>query len=235
MKMNHIILMAVLLQAFSSVIVIAEEGATTLPGATAGETLSPILLPSPSTRGDLSVEEALQQRRSFRDFSDSALKLEEIGQITWAAQGITSGSRFRTAPSAGATYPLELYVIAGNVESLKPGLYRYIPQKHSLELVKTGDLRSELATAALGQKWVRDAPASLVIGGVVARTAERYGDRAERYMLMEAGHAAQNVFLQALSCHLGSVMIGAFQDDELSDLIGMKNGERPLAIIPVGR
>lgn len=234
MKLNHIVLAAVLLSCFSSVVVTAQDGATALPGVT-GETLSLILLPPPSLRGDLSVEEALQQRRSFRDFSDSALKLEEIGQIVWAAQGITSGNRFRTAPSAGATYPLELYVIAGNVESLQPGLYRYIPQKHGLEPVRTGDLRSELATAALGQKWVRDAPASLVIGGVVARTAERYGDRAERYMLMEAGHAAQNVFLQALSCHLGSVMIGAFQDDELSDLIGMKNGERPLAIIPIGR
>ncbi len=192
-------------------------------------------LPPPAVSGDLSVEEAINQRRSVRTYSDNPLKAHEIGQLVWAAQGITSSGGLRSAPSAGATYPLEIYVIAGIVEAIPAGIYRYLPQKHSLELIHSGDVREELSKAALGQPWVRDAPASLIISGLVDRTAVRYGNRAERYMLMEAGHAAENVFLQALSCHLGSVMIGAFMDEELKDLVEMGKSEQPLAIIPVGR
>ncbi|MBN1879693.1 SagB/ThcOx family dehydrogenase [bacterium] len=194
-----------------------------------------IALPAANLTGDLSVEEAIHQRRSVREYSSAPLKLAEISQLVWAAQGITGSGGLRTAPSAGALYPLELYVVAGNVESLPAGIYHYIPQGHKLELVLTGDHRNSLGTAALGQRWVKDAPASLVISGVVQRTMVRYGERASQYMFMEAGHAAENVFLQALSCHLGSVMIGAFIDGEVADLIKMSEGEEPLAIIPVGR
>lgn len=194
-----------------------------------------VKLPSAATSGGMSVEETIHQRRSVRSYSSEEMSLSDLAQLVWAAQGITSDRGLRAAPSAGATYPLELYVVAGNVENLETGLYRYHPQKHSLSLVRSGDIRDALSSAALGQQWVKDAPVNLVISGVLQRTASRYGERALRYVHMEVGHAAENVFLQAVSLGMGSVMIGAFRDNEVKNLIGMETGEEPYAIIPVGR
>jgi SagB-type dehydrogenase family enzyme len=194
-----------------------------------------VTLPSAATSGGMSVEEAIQRRRSVRSYSSEEMSLSDLGQLVWAAQGITSDRGLRSAPSAGATYPLELYVVAGNVENLEAGLYRYHPKTHSLTLVNSEDIRDALSRAALGQQWVQDAPVNLVFSGVLQRTASRYGERALRYVHMEVGHAAENVFLQAVSLGMGSVMIGAFRDDEVKKLIGMEAGEEPYAIIPVGR
>jgi SagB-type dehydrogenase family enzyme len=153
-----------------------------------------------------------------------------------AAQGITSEARsYRAAPSAGATYPLEIYVATGRVNRLRPGLYRYVPADHSLLLVSEGDLREELAAAALNQQMLRNAPVSFIIAADYERTAGRYGERAERYVHIEVGHAAQNLNLQAISLGLGSVMVGAFNDSNIKSIMKFPDNEDPLYILPVGR
>ena len=202
--------------------------------ATAMEIGQRIPLPTATSDQEMSVAEALEQRRSTRDFSRDGLVLEEVSQLLWAAQGKTSGRGFRTAPSAGALYPLELYVVAGDVAGLSPGVYRYRPQKHDLVLVATGDYRKGLASAALGQDWVRRAPAILVITGVYERTMSKYGQRGRRYVHMEVGHAAQNVYLQATAQGLGTVMVGAFDDKEVGDALSLPADHEPLGLLPVG-
>lgn len=195
-----------------------------------------IQLPPPVLKGSMSLEETILKRRSVRTYKGDPLNLDQIGQMLWAAQGITLESRgYRAAPSAGATFPLEIYVVAGRVNRLQPGLYKYIPKSHSLEKVKDGDLRENLAKAALNQHMITNAPASFVISAVYERTARRYGDRAPRYVYMEVGHAAQNLNLQAISLGFGAVMIGAFNDENVKILLGLPKNEDPLYIIPVGK
>jgi SagB-type dehydrogenase family enzyme len=208
-----------------------------------------IRLPTPSLDGPISVEKALAERRSVREFSDEAPSLEEVGQLLWAAQGITRpveqprpGWRaewqwmggYRTAASAGALYPLELYLVAGDVEGLATGLYHYIPQQHALTRVRGGDLREPLAEASLRQASITDAPAVLVIAGVFQRTAVKYGERAERYVHIEVGGVAQNIYLQAESLDLGAVLMGAFRDQEVKECLGLPADHEPLGIMPVG-
>lgn len=196
-----------------------------------GETRS---LPKPELDGDVSLESTVRQRRSVREFANRPLSLADVAQIVWAAQGITARDGHRAAPSAGALYPLELYLIAGDVESLPDGLYRYRPRGHRLKKVATGDLRKALAAAALDQSWVRRAPAVLVIAGVYERSAKKYGDRAHRYTHIEVGHAAQNVYLQAVARGLGTVLVGAFDDQEVRTVLGLPADHAPLALMPVG-
>ncbi len=200
-----------------------------------GPTMKTIALPPPRTEGSLPVETALARRRSVRTFADRPLSLAQLGQILWAAQGIT-GSRWpmRTAPSAGALYPLEVLVVAGQVDGLADGIYRYRPGKHDLQAVETGDHREALARAALGQGWMAHAPATLAITGITARAAAKYGRRAERYVYMEAGHAAQNVYLQAQADGLGTTAVGAFRDKAVRALLGLPADEAPLYLMPVG-
>ena len=200
-----------------------------------GTVMPLIALPEPHLTGRQSLEAVLARRRSVRAFAPQPLTLSQLGQILWAAQGIT-GHRWptRTAPSAGGLYPLEVFVAAGQVEGLEAGIYRYQPSGHSLASIKSGDLRKALARAALGQGWIAQVPVTVVIAGVVARTAAKYGRRAERYMFMEAGHAAQNVYLQAQSEGLGTTAVGAFQDSEVQALLGMAADEDPLYLLPVG-
>ena len=212
--------------------------AALVPAARGGSEEAPmpiIELPPPRLAGDLSFEAALARRRSVRDFTAQPLTLAQLGQVLWAAQGIT-GRRWpmRTAPSAGGLYPMEVFVIVGQVDGLEAGIYRYRPAGHGLALMKDGDQRRALARAALGQGWIAQAPATLVIAGVVARTAAKYGRRAERYMFMEAGHAAQNVYLQAQSEGLGTTAVGAFKDRAVQALLGMSADEAPLYLLPVG-
>ena len=197
--------------------------------------LTTIALPPPRDEGALPVETALARRRSVRAFAARPLALDQLGQILWAAQGIT-GSRWpmRTAPSAGALYPLEVYVIAGQMGALADGIYRYRPQSHDLASVKTGDHRDALARAALGQGWMAAAPVMLAITGVVARMSAKYGRRAERYMFMEAGHAAQNIYLQAQADGLGTTAVGAFRDKAVQALLRLPGDEVPLYLMPVG-
>ncbi len=194
-----------------------------------------VKLPEPKYSSSTSVEEALLQRRSVRDFGDTPITVTEVSQLLWAAQGMTVPRGFRTAPSAGALYPLELYLVAGNVNGLPAGIYKYVPRSHELLSILKGDRRGDLCNAALGQSSVRRAAAVIVLAGVYERTTSKYGERGIRYVHMESGHAAQNVCLQALSLGLGTVVIGAFRDDEVKRLLRMANAESPLYIIPTGR
>ena len=194
-----------------------------------------IKLPKPKYNSDTSIEEALFKRRSVRSYKDSTLTLAEISQLLWAAQGITSSGGLRTAPSAGALYPLEVYIVAGNVDGLPNGVYHYRSHTHELAITVKGDKRNELCKAALGQTSVRNAAAVIVFSAVYERTSKKYGDRGIQYVHMEIGHAAQNVFLQAVPLELGTVVIGAFYDDAVKKALKMLDSEQPLYIMPVGR
>lgn len=207
-----------------------------------------IRLPEPRQDGTVSVERALAGRRSVRTYAPGPVPLAALGQILWAAQGVTRpvadpppGFRYpwsgglRTAPSAGALYPLEVYAAVGRVEGLEEGLYHYVPVGHALERVAGGDLREEIRDAALGQAALGHAPVTLVIAGVVERTAAKYGERAERYVHMEAGAAAQNVYLACASLGLGTVYIGAFRDDAVREALGLPPEEAVLTLMPIGR
>ncbi|MGQ9622803.1 MAG: SagB/ThcOx family dehydrogenase [Candidatus Caldatribacteriaceae bacterium] len=195
-----------------------------------------IPLPAPRFDSDTSVEEALVQRRSRRSFALLPLSLEEVAQILWAACGVTDQSRgFRTAPSAGALYPLEVYLVVGNVESLLPGVYRYLPEAHALVRIFEGNKRRELFEVGLFQGSILEAPAVLVFTAVYERTTRKYGERGIRYVHMEVGHAAQNVYLQAEALQLGTVVIGAFQDEGVRKVLRLPSGEHPLYLMPVGK
>lgn len=191
-------------------------------------------LPEPRVDGDVSLEASIRERRSVRGYSNRPLSLVDAGQLLWAAQGITSRDGGRAAPSAGALYPLELYLVAGDIESLPAGLYRYRPRGHRLQHIVDGDLRNALGRAALGQAWVRRAPAVLVIAAVYERSEKKYGQRARRYTRIETGHAAQNVYLQAVALGLGTVIVGAFDDTEVQQVLKLPGDHAPLALMPVG-
>lgn len=189
-----------------------------------------IQLPRPKTKGSMSVEETIALRRSERSFSAQALTQEAIAQLLWAAQGITGKGNvadLRAAPSAGAYYPMEIYLLS------KDGLFLYIPDGHKLEFLKSDDQRSALASVA-GQAVIAAAPVDIVIGGVPKKIAARYGNRGIRYFYMEAGHIAENIHLQAVSLGLVSVPVGAFDDTTVQQLLGLPPECRPLYIIPVG-
>ncbi len=195
----------------------------------------PIGLPPPAWDSPLAVEAAIASRRSLRDFGPGAITLQEIGQILWAAQGITNRAGYRTAPSAGALYPLEVSLIAGNVHSLPPGLYRHNPRAHALDPVAAGDRRAAIAEAALSQRWIADAAAILVIAAVEERTTVKYGRRGVRYVHIETGHAAQNVYLQAAALGLGTTIVGAFDDAAVTEVADLRHEETPLCLLPIGR
>ncbi len=212
-----------------------EPGDGAIP-ATDEDAVQEVVLPEAAHTGRASLEEAIVGRRSLRSFGAEPLRLEDVAQLLWATQGVTDTSRgLRTAPSAGATYPLETYLVAGDVSGLTAGIYRYDPRTHRLAQTGAGDVRNDLAAAALSQSFIAEAPASIVIACAYARTEQRYGDRAERYVHMEAGHAAQNLALQAVSLGLGTVPVGAFRDDPVAALLELPAEEEPLYILPIGR
>lgn len=190
-------------------------------------------LPKPKSSGQTSLEEALSKRRSVRAYHQDPLNVEEVSQLLWAAQGVTEKWGGRTAPSAGALYPLEIYLLAGEIKGLEPGLYHYHPADHSISQRKTEDLRGEVTEASLHQDQILKAPATLIIAAVYERTTEKYGKRGVRYVHQEVGSVCQNVHLQAESLNLGTVWIGAFVDQEVKEVLGI--AEEPLAIMPVGR
>jgi SagB-type dehydrogenase family enzyme len=195
-----------------------------------------IALPDAVLEGTKSVEWALFHRRSLREFSADTLPLAALGQLLWAAQGVTALGGYRTAPSAGALYPLELYAAVGRVHDLAPGLYHYQPQEHALRKVSAHDPRRELGTAALDQTWLQHAPAVLVLTGVVERVAVKYGaQHGKRFMFMEAGHVAQNVALQAAALGLGSVVVAAFEEELVRQLLKLGPAENPLVLLPLGK
>ncbi len=192
-----------------------------------------VKLPPPKFKSEVSVEEALLERRSVRSYKKEKLKLEEVSQLLWAAQGITADWGGRTAPSAGATYPLEIYIAVGDVEKLSPGVYHYLPEEHSLKLISEKDVRRELTGAAWGQDYILQAPLSIIIAAEYKRTTGRYGERGKRYVYMEVGHCGQNIHLQCETLGLGTVVIGAFSDERVKRILGIK--EEPLYMMPVGR
>ncbi len=201
----------------------------------ANDSTPTIKLPPPLSDGKTSLEKTLRERRSIRHYKDLPLSLSDLSQLLWAAQGITAPGGRRTAPSAGALYPLEVYVVIGKVAGAPDGVYAYKPLDHGLGRITDGDVRAELGRAALGQASVRNAPVVLVLCAVYERTTGKYGERGIRYAHMEAGHAAQNVSLQAVSLGLGTVVIGAFQDNEVKAVLRLPDDVRPLALMPVGK
>jgi SagB-type dehydrogenase family enzyme len=192
-------------------------------------------LPPPGTTSGLSVEQALARRRSARAYDSTPVTLPELSQLLWAAQGENRRKGFRTVPSAGALYPLELYAVSGEVTGLAPGVYKYRADGHTLGRIAEGDPRADIARAALGQSWIAKSRAILVVAAVFRRTMAKYGERGLRYVHMEAGHAAQNVYLQATALGLGTTVVGAFDDERLHALLGMTEGEAPLSLLPFGR
>ncbi len=198
---------------------------------------SQIHLP-PSQKGSVSLEEAIARRRSVRHFAPKALSQLQLSQILWAAQGITDTRwKFRTVPSAGATYPLEIFVVCGGdgVDGIDGGIYHYSIDSHSLTLHYAGDVRPELARAALNQEFIYQAPVDIVICALYERTAMRYGDRGERYVHIEVGHAGQNIYLQATALGLATVAIGAFYDEQVRQVLQLGEQYETLYIMPVGR
>ncbi len=188
-----------------------------------------IMLPNPKLESKVSLEEALNNRRSVRNFSSKELSIEEVSQLLWAAQGITKeNTGFRTAPSAGALYPLELFIIKSD------GAFHYIPDEHKLIKLTSEDLRSNLAQGASFQDFIADASINIIITAIYERTTTKYGDRGTRYVHMEAGHCCQNILLQAQALSLGAVPIGAFDDSYIQKLLNLPEDYVPLYIVPVG-
>ncbi len=207
-------------------------------GATAGQPAAAkqVDLPPSATIGDgLSLQDALQKRRSIRRYRPGKLTLAEVSQLLWAAQGLSSREGYRTAPSAGALYGLEIDVAVGNVAGLETGVHRYDAARHRLTQRNTTDQRSSLAAAALGQRWIAQGAAVLVVSAVYGRISAKYGWRGVRYAHLEAGHAAQNVLLMATSLNLGAVPVGAFDDAGVTRVANLAEDEQPLYLIPVGR
>jgi SagB-type dehydrogenase family enzyme len=196
--------------------------------------LKTVELPPPRSASEVSVEQALKARRSLRSFAATPLTLAEVSQLLWAAQGITDTSGRRTAPSAGALYPLKIYLVAGNVTGLPSGVYRYRPATHDLVPAVVGDRRVAVAVACR-QSWVAEAPASVAFTAVFARTAKKYGERSARYIPIEVGAAAENLALQAVAFGLGTTFVGAFDDAKLAAALGSATDEQPWVLLPVGR
>lgn len=209
-----------------------------------GSTTRIIDLPSLRYDSEISIEKTLLHRRSHRHFISESISIEELSQLLWAAYGInqsvTDDSAFKgnlkTTPSAGATYPLEVYAIVGLVKGIEAGVYRYLPKGHKLVNTIDKDIRTELCYASLHQEMIAQAPVSLLFNAVNKRSTQHYGKRGrERYVCMEAGHAAQNVYLQAEALNLGTCAIGAFEDDKVKKVMQLPLEEEPLYIMSIGR
>jgi SagB-type dehydrogenase family enzyme len=185
-------------------------------------------LPSPQHRGEVSLEQALAERRSRREFCRTDLPAEILSQLLWSAQGTTHGDGYRTAPSAGALFPLELYAAVG------AGLYRYVPSLHACELVGKSDFRPTLWKYGLHQECLREASCVFVICAVFERLRRKYGERAERYSYLEAGHVAQNLLLQAAALGLGGVPVGAFDEEDTRVALELPAEETPVYLVAIG-
>jgi len=204
-------------------------------GSVMAESNEHIKLPKPELTGKQSVEMLLQQRRSVRSYQKLALNLAEVAQLLWSAQGVSDTQGLRTAPSAGALYPLKLFIVVGKVNELSPGIYQYNPEDHSLLKTADGDLRKLLQKAAFNQSCIGDAAIIFVFTASYQRTTGKYGERGVRYVHMEVGHAGQNLFLQAEALDLGTVVVGAFDDDEVRKVLSLDSDIQPLSLMPVGR
>jgi SagB-type dehydrogenase family enzyme len=229
------LILVLLLSGCLSVICMPTCGQTADNRAKTPGNMKEIALPEPATESSFSIEKTLHQRRSVRSFTNQAIQIADVSQLMWAAQGITESSRdFRTSPSAGATFPMEIYVVATNVGELEQGLYHYQIGKHTLEQKISGDLRGPLLESALMQEWLGQAAAIIIVCADYSRTTGRYGERGIRYVHIEAGHVGQNLALQAVALGLGTTMVGAFYDEQLQEVLNLPTNLDPLYIIPVG-
>ncbi len=194
-------------------------------------------LPKPNTKGQLTVEQAIQQRRTVRAYSQQLISLEGLSQLLWSAQGITGRRGLkRAAPSAGALYPMDLYAVVGHraVNQLEAGVYHYDPQEHGLTMVNKQDLRKVVARACLSQMWMASAPIHLVITAEYQRITGKYGQRGIRYAFIEAGHIGQNLFLQAEALGLKAGIVGAYHDEKLIEIMAIPRTHEPLLVMPIG-
>jgi SagB-type dehydrogenase family enzyme len=194
-------------------------------------------LPKPSFDGKVSVEKAIKERRTIRDFRDRPLTINHISQLLWAAQGITDPKEGkRASPSGGALYPLDIYLVIGEnrAEGMEAGIYHYLPEAHSVLLISKGDRRKEIASASLWQMWMAKAPVIFIITAEYPRITGKYGERGVRYALIEVGHVGQNLFLQTEALGLGAGIVGAFNDADVLKTLGAPAKHEPLLIMPVG-
>jgi len=206
-----------------------------LPSLVEQESGKAFSLPAPDTEGGVSLGKALSLRRSTRRYDAEPLTIKELSQLLWAGQGVTNERGFRTAPSAGATFPLDLYVVVNNVEGVANGLFQYLHHSHELKMLnKDVDIES-LSRACLGQRMINDAGAVIVFAAIFERTTARYGERGERYVHNEVGHASQNIHLMAASLDLGTVVIGAYRDNEVEELLDLGEDVNVLYLMPVGK
>ncbi len=198
-----------------------------------------IALPGPERSGGAGLYALLEARRTQRSFADRPLHMAQLGQLLWCAYGVSGqrgGRALKTAPSAGATYPLEMVVVAGKegVQGLPAGAWRYLPGEHALAPLREGELRPALAEACLGQAWLAQAPVSIVIAADYERCTSRYGQRGVRYTHMESGFAGQNVFLAAYSLGLAAGVVGALDDSAAARVLGLSEPLKVLLVMPVG-
>jgi SagB-type dehydrogenase family enzyme len=194
-------------------------------------------LPAPVFKGKISLEEALNSRRTVRAFAPTPLSLGELSQLLWATYGVTEPQEgAKTAPSAGALYPLDIYLMVGKggVEGSESGVYHYLPARHALASQVLRDRRKEVARASLDQQWMADAPIMVIITAEYRRTTGKYRERGIRYVHLEAGHAAENLFLQGVALGLGAGIVGAFYDNAVVEALELPAGHEPLLIVPIG-
>lgn len=194
-----------------------------------------IKLPSPRTDGDVSVEKAIERRRSVRECSDAPISPADLSQLLWAAEGVTGRGELRASPSAGATYPLEIYVVTSRVTGLSNGIFKYRPQTHDLVRTHEGDVQRDFARSSVGQTCVEEAAAIIVLAAVYERTTGVYGQRGIRYVDNEVGHTGENVWLQAVALGLGTVAVGAFDDASVAGELHLERGEKPVYLLPIGK
>lgn len=194
-----------------------------------------ITLPAPITDGQMSLEKAMSLRRSVRSYINQPLAIGELSQLLWAGQGINNERGFRTAPSAGATFPLELYVMVNNVEGLRKGIYHYQIGEHKLKMIDSRELGKDLARASLSQSMISDAGVVIIFAAIFERTTARYGERGIRYIHNEVGHVSQNIHLQVSALNLGTVVIGAYRDEEVEAILNLGDELRVLYMMPVGK
>ena len=196
-----------------------------------------VKLPAPRLTGDMSLEACIQKRRCVRDYQDKALTLAQLGQLFWAASGVTGrNSRFRAAPSAGALHPLDFYAVVGkgSVEGLAAGIWHYEPAEHAITLGAEGDQREALAKAALGQRQITHAEVVIVETVEYRRTTKKYGPRGQHYALMDAGFAAENLFLEVQALGLAMCVVGAFRDEPVQDVLKCPREHLPLLFLTIG-
>lgn len=210
------------------VVILAAALALACPAQATAQSSDKVALPEPEIEGEMSLESAIAKRRSRRRYSKRDLSRVQVSQLLWSAQGITGAKEYRAAPSAGARYPLTLYV-------LRPtGMFRYLPRGHRLEKVRADDVRAALWEHVYARPWLADSPAIFLIAADYQKTRKKYGAKADRFVHMEAGHAGQNLLLQATALGLHAVGIGAFHDRRAARTVELPRNETLLYVITVG-